>query len=108
MCAEPIFINEDGTINEVPVTSTGMGEPYREGEPLYGYQACQVKNAYIDDDRLVIEKGMSEVMFRYVDRNIKVSSVTFDGSGEAELTFKESDNGELTLYIKARKKNRNK
>ncbi len=57
-------------------------------EALPAYQACQVKNAYINNDRLVIGKGHSEIFYRYIDTGTKVSSVVFDGNGEAVLSYK--------------------
>lgn len=99
MCAEPITIDENGFIAEVPVTSIGMGEPYKVGELLYGYQACQVKNAYIDDDKLVIKKGKSEIVYRYVDATASFSVIKYDGSGEAKLSYLLKESGELIIYV---------
>ncbi len=72
-------------------------------EALPAYQACQVKNAYINNDRLVIGKGHSEIVYRYIDTGTKASSVVFDGNGEAVLSYKVAENGELTIFIEANK-----
>ena len=103
MCAEPITIGQDGSISEVPITSIGMGEPYKFGEPLYGYQACQVSgNAFISGDKLVVREGRSEVVYRYVDTGGKpVRSVTCESTGEAVLDFSVDEKGELRIRITA-------
>lgn len=103
MCAEPITIDENGHIPKVLPTSIGIGTPYKVGEPLYGYQACKVKNAYIDGDKLVIKKGNAEVVFRYVDISEHFSTVTCEGTGEAVISYKINNEGELTLTIDAEK-----
>lgn len=103
MCAEPIHIDENGYIAEVPVTSIGMGEPYKVGELLYGYQACQVKNAYIDNDKLVIKKGKSEVVYRYIDANAMFSAIRYEGNGELDLSYKVDKSGELTIYMETKR-----
>ena len=40
LCIEPIFFNEDGTIDEVPMTSQGAGDPFAPGETIYAWHAC--------------------------------------------------------------------
>ena len=105
MCAEPIFVDLNGLIKEVPVTSIGMGEPYRIGEPLYGYQACQVENAYIDNDKLVINKGRAKVIYRYVDRECAgCSSISYEGTGKAALSHTIDEKGELMINIETDEK----
>ena len=42
LCMEKIEILEDGTIPEVKMTSQGIGEPFAPGEPIMGYQACEL------------------------------------------------------------------
>lgn len=103
MCAEPIAVDENGLIAEVPVTSTGMGEAYRAGETLPGYQACQVDNAWIDGDRLIIDKGKAKVVFRYVDLSEAFSAVTCDNK-EIGITWRTDEKGELTLLLEANQK----
>ena len=100
MCTEPITIDENGLIPEVPVTSVGMGEPYKAGEPLYGYQACQVSNAYIDNDKLIIMEGSAEVIYRYMDSSVSdISSITYEGTGNAFLKHRINKKGELTISV---------
>lgn len=74
LCIEKIEINEDGTIDEVKMTSQGIGNPFTPGERIMGYQACGMKGScYIDIDReygfeekLVNLCDGDEVVFRYV------------------------------------------
>lgn len=101
MCAEPIAVDQDGRIREVQPTSTGIGEPYKIGEPLYGYQACKLsKNAWIDGDRLIASSGGAEVVFRYLDPSARnLSSVSYTGTGNASIKHSVDAEGELTLSI---------
>lgn len=51
VCAEPIFFNEDGTINEVEMTSQGASGPICGFEEIDASIACRVKgNVYIAPD----------------------------------------------------------
>ena len=101
MCAEPITIDENGLIPEVRPTSIGMGEPYGIDEPLYGWQACRVSpNAWIEKDKLVVEKGRAEAVYRYLDPSARdFSSVSYEGTGNASVGYRLDDSGELTLSI---------
>ena len=103
MCAEPITIDEKGLIREVLPTSIGMGEPYRIGERMYGYQACKVSsNAYIDGDRLIVKKGCAEVIYRYVDSAAaNCLSLSYEGTGNALLKFGIDARGELAIRIES-------
>ena len=62
------------------------------------------KNAYIENDKLIIGKGHSEIVYRYIDPEAKFSSVVFDGNSEADLSYKVAENGELTFFIEAKKR----
>ena len=75
LCIEPVTINEDGTINEVKMTSQGVGMPFAPGEKIMGYQACQLKGTvYIgvnnacreNSERLMNISDGDEAVFRYV------------------------------------------
>ncbi len=101
MCAEPITIDENGLIPEVRPSSIGMGEAYRIDEPLYGYQACKLsKNAWIDGDKLIVKKGRAEVTYRYLDTSARcLSSVSYEGTGNASVEYRLDAKGELTLSI---------
>ena len=101
MCAEPITIDENGLIPEVRPSSIGMGEPYRIGERLFGWQACRLsQNAWIDGDRLIVKKGRAEVVFRYLDPSAQdFTSISCEGTGNAAIEYRLDGNGELTLSI---------
>ncbi len=106
MCAEPIYIDEYGLIPEVLPTSIGMGEPYKMGEPLYGYQACKLsKNTWIEGDKLIVDRGRAEVVYRYLDPSVRdSSSITYKGTGNASVSHRIDANGELTLFIETDQK----
>lgn len=101
MCAEPIMIDENGRIPEVRPSSIGMGEPYRIGESLPGYQACKLsKNAWIDGDRMIVKKGKAEVVYRYLDPSARsISSVSYMGTGTAAVRHRVDTDGTLTIFI---------
>lgn len=77
----PWFINPDGSIDEVKMTSQGVGKPFAPGEEIYGYQACGLKgSACIDTDRVYGEKltrisAGDEAVFRYVKSSRAWSSI---------------------------------
>ena len=92
LCAEPIEILPDGSIPEVRMTSQGPGEPYGSGEPIPGYQACELHGALhiMPDDRGVeairhIADGDSAV-FRYVKSEAAFSSAALESEGRAHVT----------------------
>ena len=43
LCVEKICFNDDGTIDEVRMTSQGAGEPFAPGEAIEGWRACEVE-----------------------------------------------------------------
>ena len=101
MCAEPITVEKDGRIPEVAPTSTGMGEPYRAWEPMYGYQACRVSpGAYIEGDRLTIKKGTAVAVYRYVASGVpENASIACESTGNPSLEYSLDGRGELTIRI---------
>ena len=102
MCAEPIFFDRDGIIKEAMPTSIGIGEAFRQGEKIYGYQACCLsKGAYIARDKLIVTKGKSKAVFRYVDTSLCISSVDFVGDSSVSTDFKIDSDGTLTVYLEA-------
>lgn len=74
LCIEKICINEDGTIDEVKMTSQGIGEPFASGEEIMGYQVCGMKGScYLDvdneygyEEKLTHISEGDEAVFRYV------------------------------------------
>ncbi len=85
LCVEPITINPDGTIDEVKMTSIGAGKPFRPGEQIRGWRACEVEGgAYVDGYDLVMKKG-SKAVFRYIQTNTAICSVQIDQQGEESV-----------------------
>lgn len=65
LCIEKIRVNPDGTIDEVEMTSQGIGDPFAPGEKIMGYQACRLNGScYIDIDR---EYGYEEKLTNICD-----------------------------------------
>jgi len=86
LCVEPITFNEDGTINEVKMTSIGAGEPFAQEEIIEGWRACEVEGgAYIAGTDLVMPKG-SQAVFRYIQIDRPVSGVQIHQKAQAEIT----------------------
>ena len=87
LCIEPITINPDGSIDEVKMTSQGVGEPFAPGEKIFGYQACGLKGkAYIGVGGKYGEKLMNitdgdEAVFRYVKNSGQYGKALFEASG---------------------------
>lgn len=93
LCVERIWINEDGTIPEVKMTSQGVGAPFAPGEKIMGYQACGLKGSCcidVDSDygeKLTQISDGDEAVFRYVKKgdSWKGIEITCNGSGEIEV-----------------------
>jgi len=86
LCVEPIFFNSDGSINEVKMTSTASGEPFRQGETIEGWRACEVEGgAYIDGKSLVMAAG-SKATFRYVKFHAPVTHTHIQQDRDTSVT----------------------
>lgn len=108
LCIEPITIRPDGKIDEVKMTSQGLGEPFAPGEAIMGYQACQVKGsvyigADISEDGQYIEKLVhisdgDEAVFRYIrsEEGYHSIGITASGSGTVDVLM----NGEMAGTVK--------
>lgn len=109
LCIELISVNEDGTIDEVKMTSQGVGEPFAPGETIMGYQACGLKGTvYIGVNK---EKDAAcgetlqnisdgdEAVFRYVKSAKEFSKIrlTASGSGMVEVWMNEAFAGSVTV-----------
>lgn len=87
LCIEKIQINPDGTIDEVKMTSQGVGDPFAPGEKIMGYQACGMKgNVRIDVDSSYEEVLSSisdgdEAVFRYVQNEAEWTRIDIQCSG---------------------------
>ncbi|GAA5031214.1 family 43 glycosylhydrolase [Microbacterium fluvii] len=86
LCIEPIEILPDGSIPEVPMTSQGVGDPFRPGEALPARSACVVGGrARIDVDEAGLEvlelpRTGDRAVFRYLAQG-EFAGLTLDGSG---------------------------
>lgn len=106
-CIEPIFINDDGTIDEVEMTSQGAGEPLNSKERIEAEWACglsgNVRIATIEKKDLISE-GLNEInnndtaIYKYLSFNgnetifeVKTSS---NSKGIIEIRL-DSDKGKL-------------
>ena len=97
LCIEPIEIIEDGTIPEVKMTSQGIGEPFINGEMIFGYQACGLKGKIfigIDEngeELLTNIKHNDEAVFRYIRSKTGFNAISFNcrGEGYVEVLFNE-------------------
>lgn len=114
LCIEPITINADGTIDEVKMTSQGVGEPFAPGETIMGYQACGLKGTvYIGVDEENPECGNDcggsekltnisdgdEAVFRYIksDKEYCEIQLAASGSGLVEVWMNETLAGSVTV-----------
>lgn len=98
LCVEKIYINEDGTIDEVKMTSQGVGEPFGPGEKIMGYQACGLSGSIyigVDADHeeklMGISKGDTAV-FRYVKsgNGFQKIHITVSGGGRVKILLNET------------------
>ncbi|MFV0441194.1 MAG: family 43 glycosylhydrolase [Lachnospirales bacterium] len=91
LCIEPITINQDGSIDEVKMTSQGLGKPFTNSEIIYGYQACRLKGkAYIglidDKNEAVVNiSNHDEITFRYIESENGFNNVLIKANGNAEI-----------------------
>lgn len=103
LCIEPISINPDGTINEVKMTSQGIGAPFAPGEQIMGYQACGVKGSVFIDkaasaesaqgfpEKLTKISAADEIDFRYVRSTDPWSQIELQYSGAGTIRIKMID-----------------
>lgn len=88
LCIEKIEIMPDGTIPEVKMTSQGVGEPFKPGEKIMAYMACEVHGGcYIDvDDKygevLTNLVDGSSAIFRYIKSENKWTNLHITSSGK--------------------------
>lgn len=105
LCIEPITINPDGTINEVKMTSQGIGEPFGPGEVIYGYQACQLSGKiYIGLDGTgsecltnIAEGDTSVFRYVYSETGFRSVSIEAEGKGIADIYFDEKYAGSVMV-----------
>ena len=105
LCIEPITINEDGSIDEVKMTSQGVGKSFGPGEKIMGYQACELQGkAFFDTDSTCgekltqIEKG-DQALYRYVQSEspFTVIEIAASGNGTISVRFDGEDAGTIEI-----------
>ncbi len=85
LCVEKIYFNDDGTIDEVKMTSQGAGEPFALDERIEGWRACEVEGgAYIDGTDLIMKAGSSAVI-RYLMCQCTPRKMRVEAEGNGEL-----------------------
>jgi len=114
LCIEPITINPDGTIDEVKMTSQGVGKPFAPGEPIMGYQACGLKgevfiginedaasSAKYPEKLMNIAKG-DEAVFRYIKSGREWTGICLRclGSGKIVVLMDGKEAGCITVVGK--------
>ena len=89
-CAEPIFFDEKGLIQEVKMTSQGPGKPFALDEDIPAYCACEVSGtAYVSDETegnvLVIQAGTGGAIYRYVENETEAQRIVISGRGKGTV-----------------------
>ena len=107
LCIEPITINPDGTIDEVKMTSQGIGAPFAPGEKIFGYQACGVKGTvyigvdekYGYEEKLMNISAGDEAVFRYVksENTWNKIELTCAGSGKVRVLMNGEEAGSVEI-----------
>ena len=109
VCVEPIYFREDGSIEEVKMTSQGAGEPFVLDEKIMGYQACELKGKiYIDavaeaadrsKEALVNIVSGDAAIFRYVksERDFRELQIKAVGNGTIEVWMSDRKAGEIEV-----------
>lgn len=82
-CVEPITFNEDGSINEVEMTSQGAGGPLDASSKIDAERAClltgnvRIQAFTADNEELGEIHDGDRAAFKYVDFGVGVDQVTF-------------------------------
>ncbi len=72
-CMEPIFFNEDGSIDEVEMTSQGAGPPLKAGSQIPAERACllhgnvRIQKCAPDNEELGEIRDMDKAAYKYVN-----------------------------------------
>ncbi len=112
VCAEPITINPDGTIDEVCMTSQGAQGPISAFGRIEASCACRLKgNAYITEN--CEEKGREMLAgcgggswrgawaeYKYIDFGKGVSNCTIKAAGNGKIQIKVSGSDEAVSTVK--------
>jgi beta-xylosidase len=112
VCAEPITINPDGTIDEVCMTSQGPQGPISAFSRIEAACACRLKgNAYItehcDEKNREMLAGCGGgswrgawAEYKYIDFGKGVSSCTIKAAGKGSIQIKVSGSDESVCVVK--------
>lgn len=105
VCAEPIYFNEDGSINEVEMTSQGAAGPLNAFDAIDASVACRMKgNVYIAPDKnnesneILTNGGGGNCIenwaeYKYLDFGDGAASWTIRARGNGKLAVMVSDSG---------------
>jgi arabinoxylan arabinofuranohydrolase len=80
-CVEPITFNEDGSINEVEMTTQGAGEPLRANTQIGAERACllygnvRIKAISSDNEALTEIRNNDVAAYKYIDFSEETDSV---------------------------------
>lgn len=91
LCIEPIVINQDGSIDEVRMTSQGAGKPFAPGEVIEGWRACELKGTvYIGlderyDEKLTNISDKDSAVFRYICSELGFSGIEVKTFGTGSI-----------------------
>lgn len=117
VCVEPIYFNEDGTINKVEMTSQGASSPVNGFDKIDASVACRMKgNVYISPENQACnsEAEVNEILvnggggnliedwaeYRYVDLHDGASSWKLRGMGQGNIHVMIEDYGMIgTLHV---------
>lgn len=80
-CMEPIFFNEDGSIDEVPMTSQGAGPPIKARSRIAAERACtlygnvRIQMCAEDNEELGEIRDQDRAVYKFIDFGEGVDSV---------------------------------
>ena len=125
-CVEPINFNEDGSINEVQMTTQGAGEPLKATSVIEAERACllygnvRMKDLALNKTVLSEIKSNDAACYKYIDFNTNVDSIKLNvfpgkkgltlnvslddswGPSIARINIPENGNGEISQIISAK------
>ncbi|MBO0452857.1 family 43 glycosylhydrolase [Candidatus Enterococcus murrayae] len=105
LCIEPITINNDGTIDEVKMTSQGVGAPFKKGEPIMGYNACELHGAsyigtsHCNEEKITNISENDQLYFRYIESSDTFEKIEIEasGSGLIKVYFNDIEAGTIRI-----------
>jgi len=106
-CIEPIFFNEDGTINEVEMTSQGAGKPLNAFADIEAERACKLSgNARIkmiegcnDNEEIADIRDGDTAVWKYLDFGKGAKKVTLQMSAPSGCTVEVLAGEELIATV---------